>query len=95
MRSLGAYLIGFLILVAPLAAAPNEDGLLSWLAIIIGWLPVVALLLFWVWYMRKFSLRRHRELQDRSLVHMERIESQSAEMLESLKRIERLLEDRR
>ncbi|MFN7943384.1 MAG: hypothetical protein U0X73_17460 [Thermoanaerobaculia bacterium] len=59
----------------------------SSLALLIGWSPLIALVFFMVWYLKKTGVGRNRE-------HMDRVEKQGAEIVEILKRIEARLNER-
>jgi hypothetical protein len=58
-----------------------------WLSFAFWWGPVALLIAFYVWYMKKTGIRRHREYMNASVTHMQRQE-------EILERIAEALEKR-
>jgi len=66
----------------------------SLMTLLLTWAPILLILVAWFWFMSRSGVSRHKMLQDRSLGHMARLEEQNREILETLKRIEKLLGDR-
>ena len=47
----------------------------SWWSALVSWIPVIVLVGFWVYFMRKLKASRQPELAARSFQHMERVEA--------------------
>ena len=80
--------------VAPLALAAQTERSPSLFALIVTWLPIIVIFGLWIWIMRRLGVGRQRALQERSFQHMDRLEAQSQEMLETLRRIEVAVRER-
>jgi hypothetical protein len=89
-----AWLLASAWFFAPLALAAQTERSPSLFALIVTWLPIIVIFGLWILVMKRLGLGRQRALQDRSLQHMDRLEAQSQEMLETLRRIEAALRER-
>ena len=58
----------------------------TWVNIATWWGPVIALIGFWVWFMRKTGIRRQREYMNAGAVHMQNVEGLLERILEAVER---------
>lgn len=90
----GTFLLSVLSPGLVLAQASAERPVNPVLTFLVTLAPL--LLLFWLmhWYLKRVGIGLNKQHVERSFVHMEKIEGQNVELLDSLKRIEGLLRDR-
>ncbi len=47
----------------------------EWASAILSWIPVLLLIWFWIYFLRKTAISRHRRLVERNFEHMDRVEA--------------------
>lgn len=94
-RVLGPALVSLAFALPAVAqgAEPAEEAGF-WASMLFTWGPVLFIIALWIYFMRKLSKGRQGQLVERSFEHMDLLEAQNREMIESLKAIERHLERR-
>ena len=63
----------------------------TFLTILVGWSPIVLLIILWIWFMRRIGATKNSAYIDRGLVHMDRVEHQNDQIIAALDRIEKAL----
>jgi len=67
--------------VPPIAAqsaksvGTEDTSLNNWLSAVVSWVPFLALIAFWVYFLKKMKTSRQAALVERSFQHMERVET--------------------
>ena len=95
-RRLSASLVGAILLAfssdALAAAAQSvEREPSTFLTVLVGWSPIVLLIVLWIWFMRRIGANKNSAYIDRGLVHMNRVEEQNDQIIAALDRIEKAL----
>jgi len=75
-----------LLVLFPVAAFAAEAKRSVWLQILISWVPFIALIVIWLFYMRGSGIRKNSKYIDRSLEHMDRVEKLLEKIVEQNKR---------
>lgn len=57
-----------------------------WLSLLFWWGPVLQLIIFYVWYMKKTGIRRQREYMNMGVAHMQRSEELLERIVEALEK---------
>jgi len=58
----------------------------AWVSFIVSWVPLLIVVGFWVFFMRKMKPSRYGALTERSFEHMERVEALLERIATSLER---------
>ena len=91
-------LCGLVLTAAPVLAQEAERAGSPLLRFLFAWAPFIVIIGIWLWFMRGFGgggmgkrFRRSLEHMDRVEEHMERLEGQNQQMIETLQKVERQL----